>query len=168
MGRKQKINTTRNSAYNYLNKELLQIDRNIWMFAFKMGRFSSNQACRYLEDRACRASALGHLKKLYDEGMLLKYRPKLEIGEGTHPCVYQLSPRGIDIMKKVGWKACDLKYLKKLPTGNTTHLKHRLAVNDAVVEFIIADRRNNSAYNTLERAYVAQNAAEKVRLNFRR
>jgi hypothetical protein len=165
MGRSRKPDPNRNTANNYLNRQLLQIDRDLWTFAFKMGRFSSHQPCRHLKDRACRASVEGHLKKLYTEGMLLRYRPGLEKGEGTHPFVYQFSPRAIKIMQKAGWKASDLKYLKKLPTGNTTHLKHRLAANDAVVEFIHADERGNSAYWAMNSARVAQNAAEKVRMD---
>ena len=168
MGRKPKPDPTKNDAFNYVNKSLLPIDRGIWIFAIIMGRFSSHQACRFFNDKASRATVERRLKMLHDDGILLRYRPPRDRCEGTYPFVYQVSPYAVKIMRKANWATDLRKQLHKLPTGNTTHLTHRLAVNDAVIEFIRAECSDKPLYNVVQpliRARVAQSAAERVHIN---
>ncbi|MFA5866363.1 MAG: replication-relaxation family protein [Actinomycetota bacterium] len=168
MGRKPRLNKYGNSALEYFENQLLPIDRDIWNLAILTGRFSSHNAHRLLKDGASPATVERHLKKLYDDGMLLRYRPPRDRKEGTHPFVYQLSPKGTRTMEKADWLVDFRQHLKKMPTGNTTHLIHRLAANDAVIEFLrleCSKERPNGFRRGYFDIWIAQDAAETVHLN---
>lgn len=169
MGRRRKMNPYRNQASEYIDNGLLPIDRDLWILAIVMGRFSPHQAIRLLErGGTSRATVERHLKRLYDAGVLLRYRPPRDRKEGTHPFVYQLSPKALKIMEKAEWYVDMRDNLKKMPTGNTTHLMHRLAANDAVVEFMrlrSSDKRPKGFRRGYFDVWLAQDAAEKVQLN---
>ena len=168
MGRKPKSDPNRKSADEYFENQLLPIDRDIWNLAILTGRFSTHNAYRLLKNGASPATVERHLKKLYDDGMLLRDRPPRARKEGTHPFVYQLSPKGIRTMKKADWLVDFRKHLKKMPTGYTTHLMHRLEANDAVIEFLrleCSKERPNGFRRVLWDTWIAQDAVEKVKLN---
>ncbi len=167
MGRKPKYEREETPTWNFWWRELNQADRDVFGLAFVLGRMSSTQACHYLRRKRSQATVERSLKKLTELGLLIRFRTLANSGEGTRPYVYQITKRGARIGHASYWTYRHFSFDYKAPTFYTMHLKHRLAVNDAVIRILEHDNVDKYCGRLgfqLRSCAVANNATERLRI----
>jgi hypothetical protein len=171
MGRRHEDKWYKSSFENMIEHGLLENDKRILELAMALGRFSSNQAVEYFTRNrrrgSSRASIERSLKRLVDLKLLARYRPLMNAGEGTHPYVYQVTKRGVEVIQRLYATDRPITHDYSVPKGRTVQLNHGLAVGQAVLRLIADDKRVRESLRLgfdFSHASIGANAVEKVYL----